>query len=149
MYFVSVFLILCSLIQSMQSFRLYHSSLKVRSSRLGALKESLDSKNPVAVVTGASRGIGKAIAFALADAGCNVVINYASNEALANQVCLDAKQRAAANGGTAIALKADCSDHSQIQTMFSHVIKEVSMKPETLYQHSINLCSVWCGGYPC
>ena len=32
--------------------------------------------NPVAVVTGASRGIGKAIALALADAGCKVIVNY-------------------------------------------------------------------------
>lgn len=42
--------------------------------------------NPVAVVTGASRGIGKAIALALADAGCKVIVNYASNEAAALEV---------------------------------------------------------------
>ena len=42
--------------------------------------------NPVAVVTGASRGIGRAIALALADAGCKVIVNYASNEAAALEV---------------------------------------------------------------
>ena len=42
--------------------------------------------NPVAVVTGASRGIGKAIALALADAGCKVIVNYAANEAAALEV---------------------------------------------------------------
>ena len=36
--------------------------------------------NPVVVVTGASRGIGRAIAVALGEAGCKVVVNYASNE---------------------------------------------------------------------
>lgn len=44
----------------------------------------LDKK--IAVVTGASRGIGKAIALELAKRGCFVVINYNGNEALANEV---------------------------------------------------------------
>ena len=42
--------------------------------------------NPVAIVTGASRGIGKAIALALADYGCKVVVNYQSDEAGAMKV---------------------------------------------------------------
>ena len=40
----------------------------------------------VAVVTGASRGIGKAIALALAGDGCSVVVNYARNRDKANEV---------------------------------------------------------------
>ena len=40
----------------------------------------------IPVVTGASRGIGKAIALALGDAGCKVIVNYASSDAAANEV---------------------------------------------------------------
>jgi 3-oxoacyl-[acyl-carrier protein] reductase len=43
-------------------------------------------KDKIAVVTGASRGVGRAIALAYAREGANVVVNYASNEAAADQV---------------------------------------------------------------
>ena len=43
-------------------------------------------KDKIAVVTGASRGVGRAIALAFAREGANVVVNYASNEAAADQV---------------------------------------------------------------
>ena len=43
-------------------------------------------KDKIAVVTGASRGVGRAIALAYAHEGANVVVNYASNEAAADQV---------------------------------------------------------------
>ena len=46
-------------------------------------------KDKIAVVTGASRGVGKAIALAYAREGANVVVNYASNEAAADQVVRD------------------------------------------------------------
>ena len=54
--------------------------------KMMARKKKEMPANPVAVVTGASRGIGKAIALALADAGCKVIVNYASNEAAALEV---------------------------------------------------------------
>ena len=46
----------------------------------------LDFKDKVAVVTGASRGIGKAIALAFAREGCAVTINYNKNPDRANEV---------------------------------------------------------------
>ena len=46
-------------------------------------------KDKIAVITGASRGVGKAIALAYAREGANVVVNYASNEAAADQVVRD------------------------------------------------------------
>ena len=64
----------------------------------------LDGK--VALVTGASRGIGRAIAMALAAAGAKVAVNYRTAVAAANDV---ATQIAAA-GGTAVTLEADVSD---------------------------------------
>jgi 3-oxoacyl-ACP reductase-like protein len=62
------------------------ASMRSQMSMMAKKKKEMPA-NPVAVVTGASRGIGKAIALALADAGCKVIVNYASNEAAALEVC--------------------------------------------------------------
>ena len=63
----------------------------------------LDGK--VAIITGASRGIGKAIAISLAEAGAKVVVNYVSNSESAQEV-VDTINAA---GNTAISVKADVS----------------------------------------
>jgi 3-oxoacyl-[acyl-carrier protein] reductase len=60
-------------------------------------------KDKVALVTGSSRGVGKAVALGFAQEGANVVINYTSNEAAANET-VGAIQ---AMGSKAIAVKAD------------------------------------------
>lgn len=60
-------------------------------------------KNKVALVTGSSRGVGKAVALGFAQQGANVVINYTSNENAANEA-VDAIQTM---GSKAIAVKAD------------------------------------------
>jgi 3-oxoacyl-[acyl-carrier protein] reductase len=60
-------------------------------------------KNKVALVTGSSRGVGKAVALGFAQEGANVVINYTSNQTAANEV-VDAIE---AMGSKAIAVKAD------------------------------------------
>ncbi|PMC38405.1 beta-ketoacyl-ACP reductase [Bacillus sp. UMB0899] len=76
--------------------------------------------NKVALVTGASRGIGKAIALDLAKNGASVAVNYAGNEAKANEVVDEIK----ASGGQAIAIKADVSNSEDVQQMIKEVIKE-------------------------
>ena len=65
-----------------------------------------------ALVTGASRGIGKAIALRLAAAGWPVVINFLSNREAAQSVA----DEIAANGGTAELLPFDTSDPKAIET---------------------------------
>ena len=51
------------------------SSIRGQMKMMAKKKKEMPA-NPVAVVTGASRGIGKAIALALGDAGCKVIVNY-------------------------------------------------------------------------
>ncbi|OIQ32543.1 MAG: 3-ketoacyl-ACP reductase [Alphaproteobacteria bacterium MedPE-SWcel] len=67
-----------------------------------------------AIVTGASRGIGAAIALRLAEDGHAVVVNFASNAAAAQAVV----EQIEAQGGTATALQADISDPKAARALF-------------------------------
>lgn len=58
----------------------------------------------VIIVTGASRGLGAAIAKEMGSQGHKIVVNYAGSEARANEVVEDIKK----SGGEAIAIQADC-----------------------------------------
>lgn len=77
--------------------------------------QSLPLQDRVAIVTGGSRGIGKAIALHLASLGAKLVINYSSNPAQANIV---ASQINANSADRAITVKADISDPTQVKTLF-------------------------------
>ncbi|QAY87271.1 glucose 1-dehydrogenase [Pseudomonas arsenicoxydans] len=76
-------------------------------------------KQQVALVTGASSGIGAGCAKALADAGAAVVLNYNSEaepaEELARQII--------AEGGRAIAIGADVSKEQEVERLFAHTIE--------------------------
>jgi len=74
--------------------------------------------NKTAVVTGASRGIGRSIAIDLAKSGANVVVNYSGNEAKANEVVDEIK----ALGQQAFAVKADVSNAEEVQAMMKQAI---------------------------
>jgi 3-oxoacyl-[acyl-carrier protein] reductase len=73
----------------------------------------------VAIVTGASRGIGRATALALASTGANVVVNYASSSAAAEAVVAEiVAMRGDGPGPQAIAQPADVSQADQVDALF-------------------------------
>jgi 3-oxoacyl-[acyl-carrier protein] reductase len=76
-------------------------------------------KGRVAVVTGGSRGIGRAIALALAKAGANVAINYQRNKASAEEVA----QAIEKMGGAVQIFQADISDPEQVLRMRDAILQ--------------------------
>ncbi|WP_328396407.1 SDR family oxidoreductase [Nocardia sp. NBC_00416] len=69
---------------------------------------------PVAIVTGSSRGIGRAVAERLGRAGASVVVNYHSDRAAGEQVVAAIES----GGGRAIAVRADIADAAQLRHLF-------------------------------
>jgi len=78
----------------------------------------MDLKGKVALVTGGSRGIGRAIVLELAEKGCHVVINYVSHEEEAKSA-LDLIKKINVNG---MIVKADVSKFSEVKKMVDNVI---------------------------
>ena len=79
--------------------------------------DSLSGK--VALITGASRGIGKAIALELSNSGAEVVINYTSSDEKAEEVVNEIKE----SGGKAHKLKFDVSKEDSVSKAFEEIIK--------------------------
>lgn len=72
-------------------------------------------KDKIAIVTGASRGIGRTVAKELAKAGAKVCVNYASSADSANELVSEI----VASGGTAFAFKASVNNEEEVNAMFA------------------------------
>ncbi|KZR62753.1 MULTISPECIES: 3-oxoacyl-[acyl-carrier-protein] reductase [Prochlorococcus] len=75
-----------------------------------------------ALVTGASRGIGRAVALALAEAGAEVVVNYSSSADAAEEVV----QTITSNGGSAYAIKANVAEEDAVDQLIKTVLERSS-----------------------
>lgn len=78
------------------------------------------SDNKVALVTGASRGIGKACALELARRGCDIAVNYCSNAEQAAKTVVEIE----ALGRRAVAYQADTADLYAVKQMFRAVVRD-------------------------
>ena len=78
----------------------------------------MELEGKVSLVTGASRGLGKAIALKLGSLSCKIVANYREREAEANSVVEAIK----AQGGEAVSIKADVTDTEAVKAMVQQVI---------------------------
>ena len=79
-----------------------------------------DLKGKVALVTGASRGLGRGIALSLAEDGANIVINFRSSRKEAETL----KQQIEEKGCKVLLVKADVSKEEDVQKMFELISKE-------------------------
>ncbi|RDL45987.1 NAD(P)-dependent oxidoreductase [Marinomonas piezotolerans] len=73
--------------------------------------------NKIAIITGASRGIGAATALTLAKNGYKVCVNYLKNQDAADRICASINS----SGGIAIAYQADVSDELAVESLFTFV----------------------------
>ena len=72
-----------------------------------------------AIVTGASSGIGRAIAVALGEAGADVLVNYVSGEAGAREAAAEIRDY----GSRADVFRADVSNEAEVEAMFAHMVE--------------------------
>lgn len=77
-------------------------------------------KGKIALVTGASRGIGREVAIQLASKGAYVIVNYAGNKEAAEQVVKEINEA----GGQASAYQCNVTDFSAVKDMVSYIVKE-------------------------
>ena len=74
----------------------------------------------IALVTGGSRGIGRAVCLALAKSGADVAVNYAGKEEAAQQTCRMCEEL----GARTLAIQADVADKAQVNAMVDQVIAQ-------------------------
>ncbi|XP_042064706.1 3-oxoacyl-[acyl-carrier-protein] reductase 4-like [Salvia splendens] len=90
----------------------------VATTEQAATETSQKVEAPVVVITGASRGIGKAVALALGKAGCKILVNYARSSSEAEQVCKEIE----AFGGQALTFGGDVSKEADVDSMIKTAV---------------------------
>jgi 3-oxoacyl-[acyl-carrier protein] reductase len=107
-------------------------------------KEKVMAK--IAIVTGASRGIGREIAKRLAKDGFSVVVNYAGNAAKAQEVV----NEIVGDGGTAIPIQADISKFDDVQNLFTSTKRQYGQIDTVVNNAGImGLSPIAKGGHGC
>ena len=96
-------------------------------------------ENKVVIVTGSTRGIGKATIIKFASKGYNVVINYVSSEKEANELKGFVEDK---YGIKALAIKCDVSNEEQVKQLVSIVIREFGKIDVEIYECR-GLCSFY------
>ena len=96
---------------------------------MGTLQEA------VVVVTGASRGLGRAIAEEVARGGAKVVVNYSRSKEPAEEVVSHISE----NGGEAIAVQADVSEAEQAQSLIDKAMEEYNRVDVLINNAGINI----------
>jgi 3-oxoacyl-[acyl-carrier protein] reductase len=84
------------------------------------MEDDVRLKEKVALITGSSRGVGRAIALAYAKEGASVVVNYTSNQTAAEEVVKEIKEK----GGRAILFKADVARSAEAEALVQKGIEE-------------------------
>lgn len=110
---------------------------------LGAIFMSLEGK--VAIVTGASRGIGKGIAIELAKAGCCVVINYKSNDEDANKTFQEIREL----GAYALIIKGDVSNYEFSKQMIKTTVEKLGKIDILINNAGISKVGLFMDATPC
>ncbi|KAH6757297.1 Rossmann-fold superfamily protein [Perilla frutescens var. hirtella] len=91
---------------------------------MAATAAAADLLGRVAIVTGASRGIGRAIAVHLHSLGAKLVINYTSSSTQAELLASDLNAKSAAASPVAVAVKADVSNPDDVRSLFDRAEEE-------------------------
>lgn len=84
----------------------------------GSVEAADKVESPVVIVTGASRGIGKAIALTLGKAGCKVLVNYARSSKEAEEVCKEIEEC----GGQGLTFGGDVSKEADVNAMIKTAV---------------------------
>jgi acetoacetyl-CoA reductase len=124
---IFVFQLILRLISPVNKLRL--TCEREKEDSVGTLKEA------VAVVTGASRGLGKAIAEELAGGGAKVVVNYSRSKEPAEELV----DQISESGGEAIAVQADVSDPEQAQNLIDQALERFNRVDVLINNAGINI----------